>query len=75
VANRSAEYSYVTDDDEPTKPDGIADPAALLLVRLHSELDPVARKRLTRLVESWAACSNEQRVLIEELAFELSLRG
>jgi hypothetical protein len=72
--SKSAEYSYVTGDDEPTKPDGIADPAALLLLRMHSELDPVVRKRLSRLVESWHACTNEQRILIEEMAFELSLR-
>jgi hypothetical protein len=74
VPNKSAEYSYLNTDDEPTKPDGIADPAALLLLRMHNELDPVVRKRLSRLVESWGACNNEQRVLIEELAFELSLR-
>lgn len=68
---KSAEYSY-TYDEEPTKPDGIADPAALMLVRLYGELAPIDRRRLARLVECWYSCDLDGRILTESIAEKLA---
>lgn len=59
-------------DDEPTRPDGIAAPETLALVRVYGGLRPEARRHLSKLVEAWASCSLENRITVEAVARQLA---
>jgi hypothetical protein len=63
----------VTFDDEepPTQPGANTDPSATVVFRLYSDLAPIDRRRLAKLVEAWFVAGIEERILIEEIAFAL----
>ncbi len=59
-------------DEEITRPTGGLDPDALAIVKLIDGLKSNERRRARRVLEGWAACSLDRRVLIEALARELA---
>lgn len=59
------------DDEPPTRPGANTDPSATVVFRLYSDLAPIDRRRLARLVEAWFVAGIEERILIEEIAFKL----
>jgi hypothetical protein len=70
--HESAEaVTFVDPDDLPTQPSSNSDPAATVVFRLFSDLAPIDRRRLARLVEAWFSADIEARILIEEVAFAL----
>jgi len=72
--SRPGQYAYAPDEEEPTRPDGMADVAMSTIIsisRLHCTDD---RKRIARLLTAWQGMSTDQRVLFEALAAEL-IRG
>lgn len=71
--NRSAEYAFSPDDEEPTKPGG-TEPAGSLITRLYTTLSAGERRRLAKLFESWVSSDANARALIEGVASELAKR-
>lgn len=60
------------EDEVPTKPDNTLNPEILKLVRLLDQMPPVERRRFLSMAEHYGKCGIARRVLIEELARELS---
>jgi hypothetical protein len=60
------------DDDTPTAPGGGLDPDALAMVRLFDGLNANEKHEAVKLLEGWAACTIDRRVLLRALAGELS---
>lgn len=71
---RSGEYSYVPDDEEPTKPGG-TEPAGSVITRLYTSLSAGERRRLAKLFEAWTSCDANGRALVEGVAGELARRA
>ncbi len=65
------QYSYVPDEDEPTKPDGMADIAMSTIISISRQHCADDRKRLAKLLSNWQNGTAEQRALIEAVASEL----
>jgi hypothetical protein len=59
------------DEEEPTTPGANTDPSAAVVFRLYSDLAPIDRRRLAKLVEAWFVAGIDERILIEEVAFAL----
>jgi hypothetical protein len=59
------------DDEPPTQPGANTDPSATVVFRLYSDLAPIDRRRLAKLVEAWFVAGIDERILIEEVAFAL----
>lgn len=72
--NRSGEYSYTPDDEEPTMPGG-TEPTGAVLTRLYTTLSAGERKRFAKLAEAWTACDANGRALLEGVAGELARRS
>lgn len=68
-------YQYTSEDDVPTKPDEQLQPELLKLVRIVDSMPTVERRRFIALAESYQRCGLGPRVLIEELARELAMKG
>ena len=69
------QYSVTYDpDDEPTRPDGIADVSLAVITSVARQQDATTRRRLKKLVEAWSGLNTAQRTLLEELAVELTGR-
>lgn len=60
------------DDEATTSPAGGLDPDALAMVRLFDGFKSNEKHAAVRLLEGWAACTLDRRVLIEALARELA---
>ena len=66
-----AEYSFA-DTEDPTKPDGIADPQGLMLLRLYGEMAPIDRRKFARLATDYYTADNDGRILLEAMADRLA---
>ncbi len=71
LPSRPAEYSFAG-DEEPTRPDGVACPHLAVLVSVYRQECELDRRRLARMVEAWHSLPLDQRILVEQLAFELA---
>lgn len=60
------------EDEVTTSPTSGLDPDALAMVRLFDGFKSNEKHSAVRLLEGWAACSIDRRVLIEALARELA---
>ncbi len=67
--------AYVSEDETPTKPDGVLDPDTLRLVRVFSDMPQVERRRFVAMSEHYLKCALGRRVLLEELAREFAVKG
>lgn len=61
-----------SEDEIDTSPGSGIDPDALAIVRLVDGLKSNDRRRARHVLEAWAGCSLDRRVLIEMMARELA---
>jgi hypothetical protein len=66
---------YTSEDDIPTRPDVGVQPELVRLVRLLDCMPPVERRRFLAMVDHYGKLPIGRRVLLEELARELAVKG
>lgn len=72
VPRRNTDPGGFTAEEADTQPSGGLDPDALAMVRLFDALKSNEKRSAVRLLQGWASCTIDRRVLIEALARELA---